>query len=190
MTFALRVFQFCASREVSETELLGRVARAGPGFCVVLRDPELDTRSQLELGRRLRLATRAVGARLLVSDRLDLAQVLDADGVHLGRASVSVEEVRRVVAAWFITRSAHDAADLTRAAAERADAVILSPVFASPDKGEPLGLDALFRARRRLPQNIALVALGGVTAGNAASCFDAGADAVASIRADLSGQGY
>ncbi|MBN4059248.1 thiamine phosphate synthase [Endomicrobium sp. AH-315-J14] len=64
---------------------------------VQLRSPKLNSRELLSLGKRLREATRAVGARLLINDRLDLALLLDADGVHLGPHSVGQAEARRLL---------------------------------------------------------------------------------------------
>ncbi len=183
---------------VSEGELLARVARAGSlppearlRLSVQLRDPELPLRALLRLGGALREATSAIGARLVVNDRVDLALLLSADGVHLGRRSMSVEEARSLLGAKvWISTSAHAMDDVLAAARAGADAALLSPIFASPGKGAPLGLEALTEARRALAReglSLQLFALGGVTAGNVAPCLAAGADGVAAIRADLTG---
>jgi thiamine-phosphate pyrophosphorylase len=185
----VRVVQITALVEVPADELFARIdgATRAPGeFAVELRDPELDGRQLYELGLELRRRTRRVGALLLVNDRLDLAMLLEADGVHLGRRSVAVSEARAFCGehAW-VSVSAHADDDVDRAVLRGASAVVLAPIFASPEKGAPLGVEALERARGKLPEGMALWALGGVTPDNAASCFAAGADAVAAIRADL-----
>lgn len=156
---------------------------------VQLRDPELSGRALHALGARLREATAAVGASLLVNDRLDLAIVLGAEGVHLGRRSVSIADARALLGGGvFVSVACHHLDDVARAAGEGADAAVLSPIFATPRKGAPLGLAALRAARGRIEREgraIALIALGGVDAGSAAACLEAGADGVAAIRADL-----
>jgi len=176
----------------SET-LLERLRRAAAlplelrrRLAVQLRDPELSASELLCLGKELRDLTRAAAMSLVVNDRLDLALVLAADGVHLGRRSVSVSEARRLLgpAAWIST-SCHDLAQLGAVAAAGPNAVLLSPIFASPGKGEPLGLGALAEARAVLPPAIGLIALGGVTPKRVRACLDAGANGVAGIRADL-----
>ena len=168
-----------------EAELFGRIARGGADLAVQLRSPELSTRALYALGRELRTRTRAVGARLIVNDRLDLALLLEADGIHLGRRSIDAREARRVLGPTvFISRSVHDLHELDRARSEGADAAMVSPIFASPEKAEPLGLEAI-AAMRRLAPELPLVALGGVTLEQAPRCFSAGAAAVASIRHDL-----
>jgi thiamine-phosphate pyrophosphorylase len=154
-------------------------------YAVQLRDPELSGRELYALGTRLRQATRAVGAALVVNDRLDLAVALRADAVHLGRRSISVADARALLPlGTWISTSCHDVADVGRAAREGADAALLAPIFPSPGKAAPLGLDALREARAAAP-NLQLIALGGVDTVNAGACFEAGADAVAAIRADL-----
>jgi thiamine-phosphate pyrophosphorylase len=106
--------------------------------------------------------------------------------VHLGRRSVPVADARALlpVGTW-ISVACHGVADVARAAGEGADAAVLSPIFASPGKGAPLGVEALREARAAAGEGILIVALGGVTAANAGACAAAGAGAVAAIRADL-----
>jgi thiamine-phosphate pyrophosphorylase len=187
------VIQISSSAIVPEAALLARIAAVATlpkatrrAYAIQLRDPELSGRELYAMGMRLRHATRVVGAALVVNDRLDLALGLRADGLHLGRRSISVADARAVLpAGTWISVSCHDVADVARAAREGADAALLSPIFPSPGKGTPLGLGALCEARKTAP-DLLLVALGGVDAANAGACFAAGADAVAAIRADLS----
>jgi thiamine-phosphate pyrophosphorylase len=105
--------------------------------------------------------------------------------VQLGEGSVRVREARSLLGdrAW-IGRSCHDERGLAEALADGADAVTLSPLFASPGKGEPLG-EARFAALRARFPALFVVALGGIDARNAHRAFAAGADAVAAIRAWL-----
>jgi thiamine-phosphate pyrophosphorylase len=165
-------------------ELWSRIDRGGADLAVQLRSPELSTRALYALGQELRARTRRVGAMLWVNDRLDLALLLEADGIHLGRRSIAAPEARRVLGSILVTRSVHDERELEAARAEGADAALVSPIFPSPDKGEPLGLEAIV-AMRRLAPELPLIALGGVTLENARRCLAAGASAVASIRHDL-----
>jgi thiamine-phosphate pyrophosphorylase len=182
-----RVIQISDRAQLGDDELLRRVSRGGSGLAVQLRDPALEAADLLDLGRRLRRATREVGASLVVNDRLDLAILVEADGVHLGRRSVSVRDAREGLGpdAW-VTCSAHSAEEALANARAGAQASLLSPIFSSPGKGEALGLEELGRARQLLgDHDHAVYALGGVDAERVASCLEAGADGVAAIRADL-----
>ena len=82
----------------------------------------------------------------------------------------------------LIGLSAHDEAEARAAAIGGADYVTFSPVFSSlskPGYGRPAGLEGLrdLARRARLP----VVALGGIDAGNAAACLEAGAAGLAVI---------
>ena len=123
---------------------------------------------------------------------MDLALLLEADGVHLGEGSVTAAVARRLIGADVHISRAWHAASLAEApaVAELADvdALLVSPVLL-PRKGRPaLGLATLgvlgeqLRARN---QACHLYALGGVSAENAAACRQAGALGVAAIGAAL-----
>jgi thiamine-phosphate pyrophosphorylase len=183
-----RVLQLSAEPIIGRQELFARVRRIGDlppeareRVAVQLRDPELSGRDLSRFGLALREATRQVGARLIVNDRLDLAVALDADGVHLGRHSVAPREARSIVGDRWISVSIHRLEELDRA--DGADAIVLAPMFTSPGK-EPLPPGTLARVRARLPR-VGIIALGGITVHNAGQCFADGADGVAAVRADL-----
>jgi thiamine-phosphate pyrophosphorylase len=147
-------------------------------LAIQLRGHGLPARRLVAFGRRLR--AEVPSASLVVNDRLDVALALGADGVHLGERSVTVGDARRLFGdrAW-ISVSAHG--DVVP---EGADAALVSPIFASPGKGAPRGLDALRRLRAARPK-LAIYALGGVTAATFGECVAAGADGVAMIRGAL-----
>jgi thiamine-phosphate pyrophosphorylase len=80
----------------------------------------------------------APGVRVLVNDRADIAIACRCAGVHLRGDSISPAEIRRIAPEGFvISVSCHSIEDVLRADAEGADLVLLSPIFASPGKGEP-----------------------------------------------------
>jgi len=160
--------------------------RGGVG-AVQLRERGLETRALLELAIALRQATRAVGAALLINDRIDVALACDADGVHLPGHSFAVADARALLGPRrLIGVSTHHPDEVAAAAAAGADFAVFGPIFATPSKatyGAPQGLDALARARRAAA--LPLFAIGGVDADTAAAVRDAGADGVAVIRAVL-----
>lgn len=105
-------------------------------------------------------------------------------GIHLGgSARVELEAKRAELGpdAW-ISVPAHSDDDVVRARDEGATAVYVSPIFETPGKGPPRGLDAIRRARE-LAGPMRVYALGGIDVGSAKACIDAGADGVAVIRA-------
>jgi thiamine-phosphate pyrophosphorylase len=168
-----------------EAALLG----AAPGRVAVhLREKDLDGGALLDLARALLAVCRRRGALFLVNDRLDVALVSGADGVHLPAAGVSPAEARRLLGPRaLIGVSCHAAAEVTRALQGGASYATFSPIWETPSKrvhGAPVGLAALAQAARL---GLPLVALGGVEPGLAPLAFGAGAAGVAVIRAWLQG---
>ena len=132
-------------------------------------------------------AAHAAGALLVVNDRPDVARVAGADGVHVGQDDLEPADVRRLLPGGAIVGvSTHGPAQLAAAAAGGADYVAVGPVFATTTKDRPdpvVGLEFVRLARRATPGP--LVAIGGITPGNAADVVAAGADGVAVISALL-----
>ncbi len=161
-------------------ERLGALcAAARPGSVLVqLRDKELSARARLALGGALRRLCRATGQLFAVNDRLDLALLLDADAVHLGEASLSPAQARRLVPRALLSVASHDP---HAEAPAGADAVVLSPCFARRKGRPPLGVAGLRAARAQLPAHVGLYALGGADASTAALACAAGATGVAAI---------
>lgn len=146
----------------------------GTGLSVMVRLPGRDAGDFVAWAR----AFIAAGHAVSIAERLDVARALGVRSVHLGEASVDTRDARTLMGdgAW-ISRACH----APTAPDPDADAVLLSPIFASPGKGAPLGLSAIAPAAQRKP----VIALGGVTASNAAACLASGAAGVAAIRACL-----
>jgi thiamine-phosphate pyrophosphorylase len=156
---------------------VGEAFAAGVDF-VQLRAKELDARELLRFAEQ---AAQVKGpGKLLINDRLDVALACGADGVHLPSNRPPVSTYRSIVPPGFIISVAcHTQGDVERAAGEGADFAVLAPIFATPGKGPPIGLDALQRASR---VGVPVLALGGITPENAALCRDAGAAGIAAIR--------
>lgn len=64
---------------------------------VQLRDKHSSDRRLLEKAKYFRKRTREYGALFLVNDRVDIAMLADADGIHLGQQDLPPEEVARLV---------------------------------------------------------------------------------------------
>jgi thiamine-phosphate pyrophosphorylase len=170
-----------------------------PGWLAVqLRDKRRALVSLRVFAGELRVVTRAVGAALVVNGDAEVARDVGADGVHLPGRQVSdlagaVEKTRRTMGRPArVSVAAHSDEDVERAVSEGADAVLVSPVFDSRDK-KGRGVEALESARRIVRsatgRRMAVVALGGIDAKNAAACVQAGADAVAVMRGLLGAAG-
>jgi len=149
-----------------------------------LRDKHLPIRERLQLGERLCEIARESSQYFCVNDRLDLALSLGAHALHLGESSVSVRDIRQYLGQrLWLSRAVHEN---TPWEASGADAIILSPICEARKGTQARGLRALARATALT--SIPVYALGGVNAGNAASCMTAGASGVAAIGAWLTAE--
>lgn len=120
--------------------------------------------------------------KILVNERYDVALAAGADGVHLTSTSIPVDVVRSNVPNGFVVGvSAHSLAEVEQARNAGADYALLGPVFATPGKGEPIGVGGL-REACGVVSPFPVIAVGGIDASNASLVFDAGAAGFAAIR--------
>jgi thiamine-phosphate pyrophosphorylase len=129
-------------------------------------------------------AAREAGAKLIINDRVDIALMIKADGVHLGQDDLPPQHARKMLGDdAFIGYSTHDLDQAIEGALLPVDYIALGPIFPTSSKENPdkvVGLDLLKRVRDRLP-DVQLVAIGGITPNNVAEVFAAGADSAAVI---------
>lgn len=160
-----------------------RVALEAGVRLVQLREKDLQTRELLQLAESCLELTRAYGAKLLINDRVDCVQAIQADGVHLRTESLPVSVVRRILGSqYLIGISTHSVDEVMSAQEEGADFVVFGPIYETPSKrayGAPLGLEALSAVCRqsRLP----VFAIGGITPERVAAVRQVGAYGVAVI---------
>jgi thiamine-phosphate pyrophosphorylase len=156
--------------------------RLPKGSGVVYRafgDPQAAT-----IGLALRRVADDRGLTLLIGLDPDLAAACSADGVHLPeRAADRIGRLKAEHPSWRVTAAAHGRAVALAAADAGADAVFLSPVFASrsPSAAAPLGVEA-FRETAGACRS-PVYALGGVTAATALALVGAGACGIAAVDA-------
>ncbi|HSJ81303.1 MAG TPA: thiamine phosphate synthase [Thiobacillus sp.] len=179
---------YAITPETADTEhLLMQVgaALAGGVAAVQYRDKSDDVARRHEQASELVALCRPFGVPLIVNDDLRLADLCDADGVHLGRDDSSLREARIILGRGKIVgASCYQSLELALAAqAAGADYVAFGSFFASPTKpvAGRAGLDLLREAAPLI--HVPLVAIGGITPANAPQLLDAGADSLAVLSA-------
>ncbi|MFO7607182.1 MAG: thiamine phosphate synthase [Desulfurivibrionaceae bacterium] len=107
---------------------------AGGARIVQLRDKESDDRSLYEKALIFRRKTAEAGALFLVNNRLDIAMLADADGVHLGNSDIPVEAARRLVPEMIIGVSANTREQAASAQSRGASYFNIGPLFETKTK--------------------------------------------------------
>ena len=137
------------------------------------------------------IAAQARGTQIIINDRADIALALGADGVHLGQDDLPPEAARKLLGPdAIIGLSTHNLLQAQLAASLPVNYIAIGPIFPTATKDNPAAVVGLagLRQVRNVVGAIPLVAIGGITAENAARVIAAGADAVAVISALLSGE--
>lgn len=149
------------------------------------RGGRTDTSDLVRVARMARRVCNDAGVALIVNDRVDVALAVGADGVHLGQTDLPLEDARRIAGSLWIGISTHNVAQVSAACAGGADYLGFGPMFATATKERPdpvqgiAGLAAAVAAASGRP----IVAIGGITAGDVAAVYRAGAVAVCAISA-------
>ena len=143
-------------------------------------------KGMLEKARALVALCHRYSVPLLVNDRLDIALLSGADGVHLGQDDIPVAEARNLAGEDFIIgATAHNVKEALAAETAGADYLGCGAVFATTTKKDtvPLGLDGLKAIREEV--RIPIVGIAGVTAENYPQVLATGANGAAVVSAIL-----
>lgn len=143
-------------------------------------------KGMLEKARALVALCHRYYVPLLVNDRLDIALLSGADGVHLGQDDIPVEEARKLAGEDFlIGATAHNVGEAMVAEAAGADYLGCGAVFATTTKNDtvPLGLEGLMAIRNAV--HIPMVGIAGITTDNYQQVLATGADGIAVVRGIL-----
>jgi thiamine-phosphate pyrophosphorylase len=148
---------------------------------IQLRAKNEESRAVLEAACAVHAAIKGK-ALFIVNDRLDIALLCGADGVHLGQDDIPFSEARRLLPSAIIGVSTHNLEEARKAESFGADYISFGPIFQTKTKKDtdiPKGLAGL----RMLAPNVGIpiVAIGGITIESAVPVLEAGASAVAII---------
>jgi thiamine-phosphate pyrophosphorylase len=134
----------------------------------------------LEECKQIRALTRAAGVTFIVNDYVDVALLVDADGVHVGQDDLPVGEVKKLLGKEKIVGlSTHSPMQAEDAVQAGADYIGVGPIFATRTKDDvcdPVG----FLYLDWVVQNISLpfVAIGGIKLTNIDRIVQRGAKSV------------
>lgn len=176
---------------ISGLSVLEQVRRliAGGATLIQIREKKASSRDFFDAAEASVLLARECGVRIIVNDRVDIALVSKADGVHLGQEDLSPKYARELLGdEAIIGYSTHTIEQAAAAVKLPIDYLAFGPIFRTSTKIDPdpvVGPETLRRVKE-IAGDLPLVAIGGITASNIGSVLDAGADTAAVISGILS----
>ena len=171
----------------NDASLVHKVTEAVEGGVniIQLREKDLPGRLLLDLANQLQKAIEG-RALLVVNERVDVALLSSADGIHLGESALTPSDARSLAGNKIIVgRSVHDYAGALQAQQQGADYLVAGSVYPTRSHlGQtPQGLPLIEELASRI--TIPFLGIGGINCENAAAVIRAGASGVAVISAIL-----
>lgn len=165
-----------------------RAAVAGGAMSVQLRSKHEDGGRFVEIGLVLRRITSAVGALFFVNDRVDVAILTDADGVHVGQSDISCLDAKQLMGDKLVGVSVATLEQARQAERDGADYLGVGSIYPTTSKPDVdmCSLDELERIAKAT--QIPVVAIGGITVERTVEVLRYGADGVAVVSAVMHAQ--
>lgn len=133
--------------------------------------------------KKIRKMTAKNDVTFIINDDVDLAMIVEADGVHLGQKDLPVSEVRRILGDdYIIGLSTHSPQQALAAEKKDIDYIGVGPIFSTDTKDdvcEALGLEYLEYVVNNI--NLPFVAIGGIKERNISSVYNKGARCISLV---------
>jgi len=175
----------------SVDEFLDAVASSLKGGVqiVQLREKSANAKEFIELGRKVKELCALYDALFIINDRVDVAHIVGADGVHLGQDDIDINSARHILGKDAIVGiSTHAPEQAEKAIASGADYIGVGPVFETPTKPgrKSVGLEYVEWASKNV--SIPWFAIGGINTENVSEVINAGASKIAVVRAIINAE--
>ena len=157
--------------------------RGGVTF-VQLREKNLDEESFLKEAKEIQALCKKHNIPFVINDNIDIAQKINADGVHVGQNDMEASDVRAILGKDKILGvSAHTVEQAVLAEKQGADYIGVGAVFPTGSKAdaEDVTLNTLKEICKAV--SIPVVAIGGICENNVLTLKDSGISGIAVISA-------
>ncbi len=183
VTDRLRLGNETGSDDISALEALVAEAVRADVDLLQIREPGLSDRLLVEVVSRAVTVARGSGTKIIVNDRVDIAVITGANGVHLKERSVPAERIRAIVPDLScIGRSVHSVAEAESATQSGAiDYLVAGTVFKTRSKPgcRLIGLEGLKAIVSAV--EIPVIAIGGINVFRAREIVETGAAGIAAF---------
>lgn len=160
-------------------ETIAAVLEAGIDY-IQLREKQVSSAEYLMRAQKLRQMTAHYHTKLVINDRLDIAALSNADGVHLGQSDIPIRDARSFLgAAKIIGATAKTPAQAIKAQEDGADYLGSGAWFPTSTKRDAIPITEETYQAILAATHIPNIAVGGITAANCRLPLSLGAHGLA-----------
>ena len=160
--------------------------KGGVGI-VQLREKKISTKDFYEKALKVKEICKNYGALFIINDRLDIAQAVEADGVHLGQSDMPIEKARKILKDKFlIGATARNIEEAKRAELLGADYIGSGAIFGTSTKDNAKKLEMEELKKIVASVKIPVFAIGGININNVGSLKNIGLQGICAVSGILS----
>ena len=151
-----------------------------------LREKDASGKEFLDKAVKLRELTRKYDVKFIINDRVDIAMLCDADGVHVGQSDIPADKVRKLLGPDKIIGVSARTVEEARTAQERgADYLGVGAMFTTTTKldAKAVSIERLMEIKEKV--NLPIVAIGGLSLNNIEMLKECNIDGYAVVSAIL-----
>lgn len=168
-------------KKVVEDAILGGVT------IVQVREKDVSTREFYNIAKEVKEVTDHYKVPIIINDRLDIAQAINAHGVHLGQKDMQLNIARRILGKdKIIGISVGNIKEALEAENNGADYLGIGTIFPTGSKKDVdaiIGIDGLSKIKNNI--SIPSVAIGGINKTNFKDVLNTGIEGISVISAIL-----
>ena len=154
---------------------------------VQLREKNISTKDFYEKALKVKEICKNYGALFIINDRLDIAQVVGADGVHLGQSDMPIEKAREILKDKFLIGiTARNVEEAKRAELLGADYIGSGAIFGTSTKDNAKKLEMEELKKIVTSVKIPVFAIGGININNVSSLKNIGLQGICAVSGILS----
>ena len=154
---------------------------------VQLREKNISIKDFYEKALKVKEICKNYGALFIINDRLDIAQVVGADGVHLGQSDMPIEKAREILKDKFlIGATARNVEEAKRAELLGADYIGSGAIFGTSTKDNAKKLEMEELKKIVTSVKIPVFAIGGINIDNVSSLKNIGLQGICAVSGILS----
>lgn len=168
------------SKGRSNYEVVTEMIKSGIKI-IQYREKFKSLREKLEEAKILCELCKKNNVLFIVNDHVDIALMVDADGVHVGQEDMPVSEIRKILGAnKIIGLSTHSVEDANRAILQDVDYIGVGPIFPTTTKDRTaVGIEYMDYVEKNI--NLPYITIGGIKESNLLEVVKKGAKRIALV---------